>query len=74
MPSAAGFFGSPGMVRISPVSATTNPAPAETFSSRTVMSKSVGAPRSFLSSEKLYCVFATQTGSVPKPSASSFSI
>ena len=34
--SAAGFFGSPGIVRIEPVSATMNPAPAEIFSSRTV--------------------------------------
>ena len=28
--SAAGFFGSPGIVMIAPVMATTNPAPAET--------------------------------------------
>ena len=42
--SAAGTFGSPGMVMISPVRATMKPAPAEILRLRTVTSKSVGAP------------------------------
>ena len=37
--SAAGDFGRPGIVIISPVSATRKPAPAETRSSRTVTVK-----------------------------------
>ena len=63
--SAAGTLGSPGIVMMSPVSATTNPAPADTRSARTVISKSVGAPSNVGLSEKLYCVFATHTGSPP---------
>src|SRR5699024_189572 len=39
--SAAGTFGRPGIVMISPVSATTKPAPAEIFRFLTVTSKSV---------------------------------
>ena len=42
--SAAGTFGRPGIVMISPVRATINPAPAEILRLRTVTSKSVGAP------------------------------
>ena len=38
--SAAGTLGRPGMVRMSPVRATMNPAPAETFTFRTVRMKS----------------------------------
>ena len=45
--SAAGTFGRPGMVMISPVSATMKPAPAETFRLRTVTVKPSGAPSSF---------------------------
>ena len=44
MRSAAGHFGSPGIVSTSPVSATMKPAPAETLTSRTVTVKSSGAP------------------------------
>ena len=62
MRSAAGDFGRPGMVMMSPVSATMKPAPAEIFRLRTVTSKSSGAPRRFWSSEKEYWVFATQIG------------
>jgi len=41
---AAGFFGSPGIVMMLPVSATTNPAPADSLSSRTVILKFSGLP------------------------------
>src|SRR5436309_10728304 len=37
MASAEGVLESPGMVMISPASATTNPAPADAYTSRTVM-------------------------------------
>ncbi len=57
------------MVRISPVSATMNPAPAETFRFRTVMLKCSGAPSFAGSSLKLYWVLATQMGRLPYPSA-----
>ena len=60
--SAAGTFGRPGIVMMSPVSATMKPAPAETFRLRTVTVKPSGAPSSFGSSEKDYCVFAMQIG------------
>ena len=59
------------MVMMSPVRATRKPAPAETFRFRTVMVKPLGAPSRAGSSEKLYWVFAMQTGSLPKPRASS---
>ena len=72
--SAAGFLGRPGMVIISPVSTTTNPAPALTFTFFTVTVKFSGAPSFVGSSEKLYCVFAMQTGNFEKPYSSSFSI
>ena len=74
MRSAAGSFGSPGIVSTSPVSATMKPAPAETLTSRTVTVKSSGAPSFVLSSEKLYCVFAMHTGMCAMPSAVSRSI
>ena len=68
--SAAGTRGRPGIVMMAPVFATTKPAPALTVSSRTVMRKPSGAPRTLASSVNEYCVFATQTGRLPKPSAS----
>ena len=43
---AAGTFGSPGIVIMSPVSATTKPAPAERRTSRTVSVKPSGLPSS----------------------------
>ena len=48
------------------------PAPAETRRLRTVMVKFSGAPSFLGSSEKLYCVLATQTGRPPKPSSVSW--
>ena len=41
---AAGAFGRPGIVRISPVYITTKPAPAERRASRTVILKFFGFP------------------------------
>ena len=63
--SAAGTRGNPGMVMMSPVRTTTKPAPALTLTCLTVTVKSSGAPSFVGSSEKLYCVFAMQTGSFP---------
>src|SRR5204862_877517 len=73
MRSAAGPLPSPGMVRISPASATTKPAPAEGRMSRTCSVKPVGAPSFAGSSENEYCVFAMHTGVSPNPSAGSCS-
>ena len=61
------YAGKPGIVMISPVSATMKPAPADTLRFLTVTSKSDGAPTLVASSEKLYCVFATQTGILSNP-------
>lgn len=61
----------PGMVMMSPVRATRNPAPALTFKFRTVMVNPSGAPSFDASSVKLYCVLAMQMGSLSNPSASS---
>ena len=69
--SAAGTLGRPGIVMMSPVSATMKPAPAETLRLRTVMRKSRGAPSLVWSSVKEYWVFATQMGRPPKPCSSS---
>ena len=54
---------------MSPAYATTNPAPAATFASRTVTVKSRGRPSFFASSESEFCVFAMHTGSRPYPSS-----
>ena len=42
--SAAGTFGRPGIVMMSPVSATMKPAPAETWTVRSATVKFSGAP------------------------------
>ncbi len=60
--SAAGFLGSPGIVRMSPAYATTKPAPAASFASRMVTVKSRGRPSFCGSSESEFCVFAMHTG------------
>jgi hypothetical protein len=52
---------------ISPQIATTNSAPAESRTSRTGIVKSTGAPLRSGFVEKLYCVLAMQTGSLPYP-------
>ena len=63
--SAAGTLGSPGIVMMSPVSATMKPAPADTRRLRTVMRKPSGAPSLDWSSVKEYWVFAMQMGRSP---------
>ena len=68
--SAAGTFGKPGMVIISPQTATTKPAPADNRTSRIGTICPVGAPSAAGSVEKLYCVFAMQTGRWPYPAFS----
>ena len=68
---AAGTFGSPGIVMMSPHTTTMNSAPAERRNSRIGIVKAEGAPLAFGSVEKLYCVLAMQTGKLPKPSFSS---
>src|SRR5437660_6178891 len=63
--SAAGTLGSPGMVMISPQIATTNSAPAESRTSRTVTVWPSGAPLTSGLVEKLYWVLAMQIGRLP---------
>ena len=65
MASAAGTLGRPGMVMMSPVMATMNSAPAESRTSRTLISWPSGAPYRLGSVEKLYWVLAMQTGKWP---------
>ena len=60
MLSAAGCLGRPGIVMMLPVSATMKPAPAATFTLRTVMRKCSGAPSLLASSVKEYWVLAMQ--------------
>ena len=67
MRSAAGSFGRPGIVMMSPHCATTNPAPAAGYTSFTVMRNPVGRPSLVASSLNEYCVFAMQIGVVPRP-------
>src|SRR3954447_21171989 len=64
---AAGTRGRPGIVMISPQTATMNSAPADSLISRTPRIWSVGAPFAFASVEKLYCVLAMHTGKCPNP-------
>ena len=65
--SAAGFAARPGIVMIDPVFTTTNPAPAEGATSRTVIRNPRGRPSSVGSSENEYCVFAMHTGAFASP-------
>ena len=71
MELAAGTFGSPGMVMMSPQTTTTNSAPADSLTSRIGMVNPVGEPLASALVEKLYWVLATQIGNLPKPSFSS---
>src|SRR5699024_7280062 len=64
---AAGCFGHPGIVIISPVNATIKPAPVFVNISRIVISNSVGAPNFVGSSVNEYCVLATHTGYLSQP-------
>ena len=65
MESAAGTLGNPGMVIIDPHITTINSAPDESLPSLIGSSWFEGAPLSFGSTEKLYWVFAIQTGNFP---------
>ena len=71
MASAAGFAASPGIVMIDPVFTTTNPAPADGVTSRTVIRKPRGRPSSAGLSENEYWVLAMQTGASASPKDSS---
>ena len=65
MESAAGTLGKPGIVIISPQTITTNSAPEDNLTSLIGRTWPVGAPFKLGSVEKLYCVLAMHTGSVP---------
>src|SRR4051812_15996345 len=70
MESAAGTFGRPGIVMISPQIATTNSAPALSRTSRTGIENPFGAPLESGLVENEYCVLAMHTGNLPKPISS----
>jgi len=67
-------LGRPGIVMMSPVIATINPAPLESFISLTVMTNPCGLPKRVGSSEREYCVLATHMGSLSILSSSIFLI
>ena len=50
---------------MSPIKTTTNPAPLFSFTSVTVILKSVGAPSNFALSLNEYCVLAMHIGKLP---------
>ena len=52
---------------MAPQITTTNPAPLDNLISLTGKTCPDGAPFSFGSVEKLYCVFAIHTGNLPNP-------
>ena len=56
------FGGGPGMVMMAPVIATTKPAPADTYTSRTFTVKPSGRPSLEASSDREYWVLAMHTG------------
>src|SRR6266851_7577585 len=64
---AAGTRGRPGIVMISPHTATMNSAPADRRISRTARTWSSGAPLALGSVVKLYWVLAMHTGKWPNP-------
>ena len=68
--SAAGTFGKPGFVIIEPQTTTIISAPEDSLISLIGISWFDGAPLSFGSVEKLYCVLAIQTGKFPWPLSS----
>ncbi len=71
---AAGSLDKPGIVIMSPASATTNPAPADGRMSLTCSVNPLGAPSLVASSENDYCVFAMHTGVSPNPNFGNNSI
>ena len=74
MLSAAGTFGSPGIVMIFPARTTINPAPDFISTFLTCILYLLLHSKFFGSSEKEYCVLAIQTGNFPYPNFSIFSI
>ena len=70
--SAAGTFGSPGIVITDPQTTTTNSAPEDNLTSLIGISWFDGAPLFLGSVEKLYWVFAIQTGKCLCPFFSKF--
>ena len=60
------------MVIIDPQTTTKNSAPLDNLTSLTDSVWPDGAPFSLRSVEKLYCVFAIQTGNFPNPACSIF--
>ena len=64
---AAGSFGKPGIVIMSPLSATMNPAPIDGFNSRIVTVNPDGLANSFGLSDNEYCVLAIHTGKLSQP-------
>ena len=60
------------MVIIEPQTTTMNSAPLDNLTSLTDNVWPEGAPFNLGSVEKLYCVFAIQTGNLPKPACSIF--
>ena len=71
---AAGILGSPGIVIIEPQTTTKNSAPLDNLTSLIGKVWSDGAPFNLGSVEKLYWVFAIQTGKPPNPACSIFFI
>ena len=65
MSIAAGCLGRPGIVMMLPQTTTTNPAPADRRTSRTLRVNPSGAAISLALSLKEYWVLAMQTGSPP---------
>ncbi len=63
--SPPGREGRPGIVRISPHSGVTKPAPADSRTSRIGTRKPVGRPLSAASWLSEYCVLAMQIGRLP---------
>ena len=63
--AAAGDGGRTGMDNTAPVTATTNPAPAETRTSRIGTTWPLGAPFRAGSADRLYWVLAMHTGKCP---------
>ena len=65
--TAAGTFGSPGILMISPLIATRKPAPVLGIKSLIVTVNPLGLPSNEASSYNEYCVLATQIGKFAKP-------
>ena len=67
--SEAGWAGSPGILIISPVIGTKNPAPEAISISLTVIIKSFGLPSNAGLSDNDFRVFAIQTGRSSRPNS-----